>query len=349
MKYLISLGILSALALGAIAAPPAREREETKQRENDRGGRGGEDRRNDDRDHWRNDRDLGGIVIVGQPYPYPVPYPFPGSYPGPRVFRASSVIFERDGTLWESFLSGSLPQPVLGAPPAGAREPALSPVWGRLVFVTPQDGVGVVRWITAEGRKPRTVTSPKWGRAAQPTWSPNDKKIAFVSDRDGNDEIYLVGDNGGKIRRLTNNLARDSRPAFASDGQTLYFVSDRDGAPALYRQRLNRADAERVQGVPRGAVLDVATARNSPSLIVTVETKEEGRQLFLIVPDSTSPPRQLGDGKSDDDFPVQSPDGSKVAFRSRRDGVRAIWLWDRASDRIKRLSDGPDDSRPALW
>lgn len=352
MNRLLSLGLASLVTLSALAAPPAREREEGKQRESERRNEG---KQHDDGDRdrgrgdWRGDRDGGGVIVVGQPYPYPGPYPYPDSYPGPKVFRASSVVFERDGTLWESFVNGGLPQTVLGVPPAGAREPARSPVWGRLAFVTPQDGVGVVRWITAEGRKPKTVTSPRWGRASQPTWSPDDKRIAFVSDRDGSDEIYLVGENGGKVRRLTNNPARDSHPAFASDGRTVYFVSDRDGEPALYRQRIDKNDAERVQGVPRGAVLDVATARNNPALVVTVETREAGRQLFLVVPDSTSSPRQLGDGKSDDDYPVQSPDGSKVAFRSKRDGVRGIWLWDRAADRIKRLTDGPDDSRPALW
>ena len=346
MKRFLSLGFVSLIALSALAAPPAREREEGKQKESERRH---EEKSRDDGDRWRGDRDGGGVIIVGQPYPYPVPYPYPDSYPGPKVFRASSVAFERDGTLWESFVNGGLPQPVLGVPPAGAREPARSPVWGRLAFVTPLDGVGAIRWITAEGRKPKTVTSPKWGRASQPTWSPDDKRIAFVSDRDGSDEIYLVGESGGKVRRLTNNAARDVRPAFSSDGRSVYFVSDRDGEPSLYRQRIDRSDAERVQGVPRGTVLDVATARNNPALVVTVETKEAGRQLFLVVPDSASPARQLGDGKSDDDYPVQSPDGSKVAFRSKRDGARGIWLWDRAADRFKRLTEGEGDSRPALW
>ena len=33
------------------------------------------------------------MIVVGQPYPFP----YPDAYPGPRVFRASSVVFERDG------------------------------------------------------------------------------------------------------------------------------------------------------------------------------------------------------------------------------------------------------------
>lgn len=41
------------------------------------------------------------------------------------------------------------------------------------------------------------------------SWSPDGRKIAFTSERDGNDEIYVMNANGSGRKRLTNNPARD--------------------------------------------------------------------------------------------------------------------------------------------
>jgi len=62
-----------------------------------------------------------------------------------------------------------------------------------------------------------------------PAMSPNGKWIAFVSDRDGNSEIYVMDLNGSNVTRLTNNPASDQDPAFSPDGRWLVFASDRVG------------------------------------------------------------------------------------------------------------------------
>ena len=58
--------------------------------------------------------------------------------------------------------------------------------------------------------------------------------IAFASFRDGNEEIYIVSDDGATEQRITNNPAADARPAISPDGQQIAFISDRTGRWELY-------------------------------------------------------------------------------------------------------------------
>jgi Tol biopolymer transport system component len=48
-------------------------------------------------------------------------------------------------------------------------------------------------------------------------------KIAFVSNRDGNDEIYVMSVDGSSLKRLTNDPTNDQHPAWSSDGQRIAF------------------------------------------------------------------------------------------------------------------------------
>ncbi len=63
-----------------------------------------------------------------------------------------------------------------------------------------------------------------------PAWSPDGKRIAFVSDRDGNFEIYVMKADGTGQARLTTNSAADSNPAWSRDGKQL------DGLAIMFRK-----------------------------------------------------------------------------------------------------------------
>src|SRR6476619_6906544 len=61
-----------------------------------------------------------------------------------------------------------------------------------------------------------------------------DGRIAFNSDRDGNNEIYVMSPDGTGVTRLTNEIAWDCCPAWSPDGTKIAFVSYRDGNNELY-------------------------------------------------------------------------------------------------------------------
>ncbi len=95
------------------------------------------------------------------------------------------------------------------------------------------------------GRGERRLTHEK-GRDRDPAWSPDGERIAFVSERDGNAEIYLVNVKTLFVRRLTWSPGPDSSPRWSLDGSTVFFVTERDGRPQIYRVRKDGAELRRV-------------------------------------------------------------------------------------------------------
>lgn len=73
--------------------------------------------------------------------------------------------------------------------------------------------------------------------------------IAFVSDRDGNEEIYTIHEDGSGPRRLTENPERDYHPGWSPNGLQITFTSERDGYAAVY---LMNADGSNQRPLARG-------------------------------------------------------------------------------------------------
>jgi TolB protein len=88
-------------------------------------------------------------------------------------------------------------------------------------------------WImNANGASETHITHDpaQWGNSLEtgPTWAPDNEHVAFVSNRDGNQEIYEINaiDGSGATRRITNNPLADNSPAYSPNGERIAFVRE---------------------------------------------------------------------------------------------------------------------------
>jgi Tol biopolymer transport system component len=71
-------------------------------------------------------------------------------------------------------------------------------------------------------------------------------RILFVSDRDGDKEIFAVRSDGTGLIQLTNNTSNDYDPAVSADGTKVAFVTDRDGKVELYTMNIDGSSQTRI-------------------------------------------------------------------------------------------------------
>jgi Tol biopolymer transport system component len=71
-------------------------------------------------------------------------------------------------------------------------------------------------------------------------------KIAFVSDRDGKWEIYIMNIDGSDQKRITDNASFEWGPHFSPDGSKIAFVSDRDDDLEIYIMNIDGSNQERL-------------------------------------------------------------------------------------------------------
>ncbi|HEX7153791.1 MAG TPA: S41 family peptidase [Thermoanaerobaculia bacterium] len=103
---------------------------------------------------------------------------------------------------------------------AALSEPSISPDEREIAFVSGGD----IWTVPAGGGEARLLVADP-ATESRPLWSPDGKRVAFVSTRTGNGDIYVLDLARGTLKRVTYDDGRDQLDAWSSDGKTLYFSS----------------------------------------------------------------------------------------------------------------------------
>ncbi len=174
--------------------------------------------------------------------------------------------------------------------------------------------VGNIYVMNADGTGQTPLTST--GLDFQPAWSPDGKRMAFASSRDGNQEIYVMNADGTGQTRLTNNTANDKWPAWSPDGSRIAFTSERDGNMEIYVMNTDGAAQTRLTNNPGWD--RAPTWSPDGSRIAFASSRDGNGEIYVMKADGSGQTRLTNNSVFDDD-PAWSPDGRKIAFMSEMD------------------------------
>jgi dipeptidyl aminopeptidase/acylaminoacyl peptidase len=114
-------------------------------------------------------------------------------------------------------------------------EPKWSPDGSRLLwcqwphFDMPWDELALVV-ADAEGNKPRVVAGGSRVTNNYPVWSPDGKRIAVISDREGDfGNLWVMNADGSGAERLVAESSQHASPAWSPDGRRIAYTRNDDG------------------------------------------------------------------------------------------------------------------------
>jgi TolB protein len=162
-------------------------------------------------------------------------------------------------------------------------------------------------------------------------------KIVFISNRDGNDELYMMDYDGHNQTRITYNTIKDYMPAWSADGKSVAYTSYRQGRAGLYI--LNIYEGKQIEVQNRGTNFGVAFSPDGKK-IAFCSTLEEGNSEIYVANSDGSNIKRLTFNKAIDTAPSWSPTSREIAFTSDRGGTPQIYIMDAEGSNVRRVSFG---------
>jgi len=162
-------------------------------------------------------------------------------------------------------------------------------------------------------------------------------RIAFLSDRDGKLEIYIMKADGSNQTRLTNNSGwYNIDPCFSPDGQNIAFSSDRDGNTQIY---IMKADGSNQTRLTNNSGKDENPCFSPDGQKIAFSSDRDGKWEIYIMKADGSNQTRLTNNSGKDENPCFSPDGQKIAFSSNRDGKWEIYIMKADGSNQTRLTN----------
>jgi len=218
-------------------------------------------------------------------------------------------------------------------------DPQVSPKGDLVAFtITDMDttanrGSTQIYLVPLAGGEMRQLTNDE-NSSASPRWSPDGEKLAFISARDGQDQIWTIDISSGALTKITHlSAGAGGDPVWSPDGNWIAFTAD--VYPECKDEACNnRMAAQRAQIKVHPHVADGLLFRHWKSWKdgmrshIFVAPVQGGEARDLTPGDYDAPPFSLG-GMTDYAF---SPDSKELAFASNHDKVEAtstnsdVWI-----------------------
>ncbi len=211
------------------------------------------------------------------------------------------------------------------------KSPALSPDGDTLLLVY----AGDIWSVPAGGGDARQITSHVGGDT-HPRFSPDGDRIAFVSARTGNGDLYVLHLKTGDLRRLTHHGGGDALGCWSPNGDWLYFTSRRDGlSGAIYKVHIEGGTPIEVLSDPRETHAQPALSSDGATLAFVNDgmplwrrgPHPAGASAIWTVGETAGSEnhRRLTAYAGRNTSPMWSADNSRLYYISDEGGVENIW------------------------
>jgi Tol biopolymer transport system component len=232
----------------------------------------------------------------------------------------------------------------------GSSRPKAPPA---LVFVSVKDGDYAIFSADADGSHSYRLTTEKGDPSTpqglffqlQPAWSPDGRKIAFSSGRDGTPHIFVMNADATGTVRVTNTDQADEQPSWSRDGKRIVF--SREGA--IFEVQATGGPAHRV-GRGLGNAEDPAVSPDGR--LIAYDYRKPGfsnREIYVMNDDGTGI-RQVTDLRYVSGLPAWSPDGKALAFQSNvLNGKNEIYTVQAAGGKPTRVTTSEIDAIQPNW
>ena len=185
------------------------------------------------------------------------------------------------------------------------------------------------------GDQRRLTTDPAWDM--QPTFSPSNDRVAFVSDREGGQSIYVLPTSGGaETERLTDDTSEDTYPAWSPDGSRIAFVSNREGTQDLFAVDVESGE---ITALTSGAGDDLYPTWSPDGSRIAFASTRNGAQNIYELTVGTGEIVALTSGDDLKAYPSYGPGGQRLLYTVQSDSNADLFLLRMETGEILQLTN----------
>ncbi|HXV85276.1 MAG TPA: DPP IV N-terminal domain-containing protein, partial [Gemmatimonadales bacterium] len=150
-------------------------------------------------------------------------------------------------------------------------------------------------------------------------YSHDGSRIAYVSDRDGNPELYVMNADGSGARRLTDSPATEGSPSWTQDGARLVYASNTSGNFQIWIVGLDGAEPRQLTQEPSSNFQPAVSPDGS--LIAFSSDRDRNYEIYVMGLDGSNPRNVSNSPATAETSPSWFPDG-QLAYVQQESGPR---------------------------